>query len=179
MSEARPFTSVERRLALLQELAEIGMSLVRGLAAEPVSPEVALTFARISRAVRQTVALEARLEQEAAGIRRAQGAQRKHQAQRHVERILVAEASEADADDLLADLYERLADEDDCDFADKPLGEIVARICADLGVTFDPEVWQDEPPPYFPREGAGGGPVAEERVAEVANLKRRARSGPS
>jgi hypothetical protein len=44
----------------------------------------------------------------------------------------------------LADLDERLEDADDRDFVDRPIGELVAGICRDLGVTPDWSLWEDE-----------------------------------
>jgi hypothetical protein len=46
---------------------------------------------------------------------------------------------------LFEDLDERLGDGDEeADFADRPIGELVARICRDLGVTPDRSLWQDD-----------------------------------
>ena len=59
----------ERHSSVLRELAEIGMDLARALrthaVAEPDAAraaDVGLVFSRVSRAIRQTVALEARLD---------------------------------------------------------------------------------------------------------------------
>jgi hypothetical protein len=64
----------ERRRAMLEQLAEIGMALARDLSrrvgeglerGEPLDGgDAALEFSRISRSVRQTLALEARLDQD-------------------------------------------------------------------------------------------------------------------
>jgi hypothetical protein len=74
----------ERRLRILQELAEIGMDLARAVRtralalaakADPAAAvDLGLSFSRIARAVRQTVALEAKFEQDrqAAAVDRAQ-----------------------------------------------------------------------------------------------------------
>ncbi|MDB5435710.1 MAG: hypothetical protein JWR47_1967, partial [Phenylobacterium sp.] len=70
---------------------------------------------------------------------------RKTKVRTAVERVLDAEAGESDAENLFYDLTERLeTDYDDDDFADRPIGELVARICRDLGVTPDWSLWQDE-----------------------------------
>jgi hypothetical protein len=134
---------------MLQELAEIGMVMARNLrdqaAADP-QVDLALTFARIARAVRQTLALHAKLDADAKAdllrAARARVASRKVQVQHLVEAAIDAETEDADGA-LLGRLYERLADADDCDFTDKSVPEIVAAICRDLGVPFDPDVWQD------------------------------------
>jgi hypothetical protein len=121
-------------------------------------------FARIARAVRQTVALEAKLYRdrqadhdkaraERAAETRLRGIRRKAKVIEIVERVV---EGESDAERLLDDLDERLQDEDDADFADRPLGELVARICRDLGVTPDWSLWADE---AWASE-ARGGPAA-------------------
>ena len=154
----------ERHLALLAELAEIGMDLAREVRRQaldasddaPPAADLALTFSRIARAVRQTVALEARLaeprqprhaERALSVSDRWRSARRKLQVGEIVGEIIESEAAgEFDADDLLTNLQERLEDANDeeADFADRPIGELVARICADLGVTPDWSLLKDE-----------------------------------
>ena len=153
----------ERRLRILQELAEIGMDLARAvrtraLAADAdlsAAVDLGLSFSRIARAVRQTVALEARLEQDrqAAAAERAERQARdaREQADKHkarirglVERAIDAEASGEAAEDLLGDLDERLEDADDlAGFADRPVAEIVQHICRELDVTPPPALWDE------------------------------------
>jgi hypothetical protein len=152
----------ERHLRLLAELAELGMTLARTIVAQ-AEEGAELAFARIARAVRQTLALEAKLA-EGGQLRRERQA-REHQYQREakvrrmVEKAIEADADDSDIDDLLYDLNERLADLDDTDFTHRPLIEVVASICQDLGVTFDPHQWQDEPPqPRHPGQGPPSGP---------------------
>ncbi|HEY4029720.1 MAG TPA: hypothetical protein VGM25_05210 [Caulobacteraceae bacterium] len=142
----------ERHLRLLAELAELGMTLARTVVAqaeEGAEPAPELAFARIARAVRQTLALEAKLA-EGGQLRRERQARehkyrREAKVRRMVEHAIEANADDSDIDDLLYDLNERLADLDDTDFTHRPLIEVVASICQDLGVTFDPSQWQDEP----------------------------------
>jgi len=159
----------ERQLAMLQELAEIGMRLARALEAEALAPaeeprppspfgggDLGLMFTRIARAVRQTVALENRVAadrgtaqaQHAAQLAseaRTQLSRRKDKLRRIVEQAIEAEAHGSEAEHLLIDLDERLDDtDDDADFADAPVGEQVARLCADLGVTLDWSLWEDQ-----------------------------------
>lgn len=153
----------ERRLRILQELAEIGMDLARAVRtralaadADPsAAVDLGLSFSRIARAVRQTVALEARLEQDrqAAAAERAERQARdaREQADKHkarirglVERAIDAEASGEAAEDLLGDLDERLEDADDlAGFADRPVAEIVQHICRELDVTPPPALWDE------------------------------------
>ena len=158
---------IERHLRGLAELGEIGMELARLVrrqaveqaAANPdgaVDENIGLVFTRIARAVRQTFALEARLaedrrkaEAETAARRvaetRLRVGRRKAKVSAIVERVLDAEGDHGDAENLFYDLGERLeTDYDDADFADRPIGELVARICRDLGVIPDWSLWQDE-----------------------------------
>jgi hypothetical protein len=142
----------ERRLRLLAELAELGMTLARTLVAQAEDGAEAasqLAYARIARAVRQTLALEAKLADESQVRREKQAREYSYQRQakvrRLVERAIEADADDSDTDTLLDDLNERLADPDDTDFTNRPLIDVVAAICKDLGVTFDPSPWQDEP----------------------------------
>ena len=169
MNEAQPFDTqpsdsaearTARHLRGLAELGEIGLELARLVrrqaveqaAANPdgaVDEHLGLVFARIARAVRQTFALEAKLADDRRTAEAATTARRverrKTKVRTAVERVLDAEADESDAENLFYDLTERLeTDYDDADFADRPIGELVARICRDLGVTPDWSLWQDE-----------------------------------
>ena len=160
-------------MRVLEELAEIGMQLARAVRDEALeapterAAELALTFSRVARAVRQTVALEARLardaetqaqdaadrrERRAAGERFDLIRRRKAQVRDVVERAIETDPADNDRERLLDDLYERLEDDlYDADFAEQPVGELIARICKDLGVAVDPGLWADEawglPPP--------------------------------
>ena len=124
--------------------------------------DLGLVYSRVARAARQTVALEtrvadgiekARVEREqrrVAAIRRAAD-ERQQQIRDYVTQAIEAEAAErntpeSEVERLLDDLDERL-DEGDCDDALKggaPIGELVACICADLGVTADWSLWEDQ-----------------------------------
>jgi hypothetical protein len=72
----------ERRLAILGRLAELGMQIAEALTkravSEPKDPEpkhdAGRSFAYVSRAVRLTVALEAKIEQDLAALREGRGA---------------------------------------------------------------------------------------------------------
>ncbi len=166
-----------KRLQMLQELAEIGMDLARAVhrqalaeapaieagegavAHPPAGGDLGLVFSRIARAVRQTLALEARLEQERSARDRAagqgpgrQGVEAKWRARRRrqevssfVEQLIEAESDRDDVEHLLADLAERLDDDEDAGaLADRPIGELIAGICRDLGLTPDWSLWADE-----------------------------------
>jgi hypothetical protein len=167
-----------QQLAMLQELAEIGMQMARAVRDEALAPaepadedaprpasrfgngDLGLVYSRIARAVRQTLALQMRVAEDIEKVR-VQGEQRRVAAirqameERQTEiRDYVAEAIEAEAvelkkpereiERLLDDLDERLeaGDYDDA-LDDAPIGELVARICADLGVIPDWDLWDD------------------------------------
>jgi hypothetical protein len=159
-------TRTHQRLAILRELAEIGMRLARGVERQAEDPEAApgdvgLVFSRIARAVRQTLALEARfeaelqtrllMEQGEAEDRRVREAYAPISQRSDVVRRAVGQAIEADAEDedqeeqLFEALDERLDEhEDENDYLDRPIGELVAQICKDLGVRADLSLWEDE-----------------------------------
>lgn len=160
---------------MLAELAEIGMRLAReverqALAADPprdalpdrgrsddigadrARADLGLVFARIARAVRQTVALEARLASDAdvrAAIGTAAQASRaaaehkrtrqlKDQVRRLAEEAIGAEADGHEAENLRYDLDERLEDPAiEAELGCRPIGVIFAGICRDLGITPD------------------------------------------
>ena len=150
----------QQRVEALQELIAIGMELAREARRQVMEPthaetpakDLDLVFQRIARAVRQTVALATRLDQDrqksqaeraskAAVETRVRGLMRKARVQEIVERVIEVES---DGERLLGRLDERLEDADDTDFADRPIGELVAAICRDLGVTPDWSLWEDE-----------------------------------
>jgi hypothetical protein len=166
-----------RRFEMLAELAETGMEVSRRIRTEvralnavetvedlkiaPNSAELALAFGRVSRAVRQTLAMEARLEADeirnapdedelrrrrwaAADEARRQwleadtAKKRAARLERAARKVSVAMA--------LAD--EDLADADELDELDALVEasdvEVMARVCADLGVERDVSAFGDE-----------------------------------
>jgi hypothetical protein len=155
----------ERDLRMLDELGEIGMDLARAVRQQAVAqaiPEqvgalgrmsggdLALAFSRLARAVRQTIALKAKLTedrrardhkeaaeqaQHAATIARARKERQKNKAKRIIEEAIDAEPRDpSDYENLLADLDDALEDLD-ADFGERPFGENIMRICRDLGIT--------------------------------------------
>jgi hypothetical protein len=172
----------ERRLRLLEELTEIGMELTRALrpsaaeAREDLSDDKAQAkgrdpadaFARLSRAVRLTLALEARTDQELrdlkAGIVRVRENEHAKAAEHaehaaHIDRLtrkaevsyLVANIAEAEIGDgdewenLCAALEERLEEDAAYEDCDKwPLRETVERLCKDLALSPDWSRWAGE-----------------------------------
>jgi hypothetical protein len=161
---ARPFAL--RQLEMLGELAELGLDVARaverqasGRAEPPVVAgpifrgDIALAYARVSRAVRLTLMLQAKLIEDLkaqdAGADQARtdarpapdGVAAERQRKARIERIVerLAEAEYPDDDDAVADLMteagERLDDEDLYgDLMHRPLSELVARLCKDLGL---------------------------------------------
>jgi hypothetical protein len=192
----------ERRLRILDELAEIGMALARallpGAAEEPAGDEAAAdeaanpksrakpvdptdAFARISRAVRLTLALEAKTDEALrdlkAGVVREREDARVKAAERdrvasikrseeYVDLVpaLVARAVDAEIEDpkaretLYEALHERLDEDEAYDgFVERPLRETVERLCHDLGLNpdwsrWDGEGWIVEGPPARERD---------------------------
>jgi hypothetical protein len=177
----------EGRLRLLRELTEIGMKLARGL--EPCAPaaaddetgrlkglDPADAFARLSRAIRLTLTLEAKTDEALrdlkAGVVRKRKKEKKRAARRHEAaaakeaeerevrvRELVAEAAEAEIPDIFefAQVYDALRerlDEDSAyqDLSERPLREIVERLCKDLMISPDWSRWDGEG--WIKQEGA-------------------------
>jgi hypothetical protein len=139
----------ERHGRVLVELAELGLSLARGLQARAEAARtgedaerLALAFHRVSRSVRLTLALEARLVREQGQAWREERARavrlvetRKAQVRAAVTRLVLRETEGEDAEALLDGLEERL-DEDALydEFTDDPVEACIARIRAGLGL---------------------------------------------
>ena len=159
-----------RDVRMLEALAEVGMDLARELRTRLLERtegegELALAFTRVARAVRQTVALKHRLigdretraakaeaeRMERPGVdlgwvlgKQTPGAVRKDTVRNGVENAIEDEFDAADAEELLDEVYERLDAYDEAEFVDRPIGEMMARICKDLGVTPDWSLFEDE-----------------------------------
>jgi hypothetical protein len=184
-TQAHAFWSVEaaaarteRQMRMLQELAEIGMDLARAVRTQTLAPTPEagakpglgnpdLVFARLARAVAQTLALQAKLEadcrklmetsaaeraaERAEAERRAVNAQNKHRAwqkervERVVEQTVRTKVQETRIPDYLRTMRMRFNDFDDyADSGKRSVGEIIARICRDLGLTPDWPRWAGE-----------------------------------
>jgi len=172
----------ERHAAILAELAEIGMVMARGLRAEAETAETpeakaqAVTaYPRVARAVRQTLALEARLKRDARReavevlgqarrgldlrIRR-----RKALVRTYMQRAIANDTP--DDDDTIHTRLEDLRDRLDLDlldetFADRPVEDVIADLHIELGLAppdFGPEAPEDDGPED---EGADEGPHVE------------------
>lgn len=163
----------ERHSLALAELGALGMALAQALAATgETRAELTLAFHRLSRSVRQTFALESRLEREArqAGRERAEAAEREAIVRAHRRRAQVrsalspliwteAEGGEDEADALFDDLNARLAEASDEAFLTEPLETCVARIAADMGLPVPPATSGEEAPAQ-PANADEAGPEA-------------------
>jgi hypothetical protein len=161
---------LRRQVERLDTLAELGLDMARAIAAE--KPEAAVTaFARVARAVRLTGLLQSRLlkdmddafaraqlyapERESlariAAIQDDPAHDHKARVERIVERQLKAQKRDQnEVERLMLEACERLDDDDIYrDVQTRPIGELVARICRDLGVEPDwsqlaQEAWAQE-----------------------------------
>lgn len=218
---------LERQLAVLGRLAEVGLNIAlaverRALAAEAaeadapdaapgVAGDVALAYARVSRAVRLTVALQGRVVKELQALdedavrrrireqadagrdRQLVEAARKARVERIVERLIREEArDEAEGDRLADEAYERLEHDDIYgDLSARPVSEIIALVCKDLGLAPDwtrlaEEAWAQDEVASGAASGAAGSPLtairwldppmAEAAGADPAPSERRAAS---
>ena len=167
MAQSASTERAERHSSVLRELAEIGMDLARALRthalAEPDAAraaDVGLVFSRVSRAIRQTVALEAKLDADReTRAERAQAAQsvrdgeaRKIRAVRQRKHIrglvhcaIKDTADPNEVENLCFDSREHLNDLDDTDFEDRPIADIIAGICRNLGLNPDAVRLAEEP----------------------------------
>jgi hypothetical protein len=165
---------------MLRELAETGMEITRALrrevqarveagADEPAHSvaDLGLAFSRVARAVRQTLALEVKLEEGELKFDAASSASSEEQSEvaRKLKAMvlrLAGAASPADEDEDEDDdeRAEDLRDRPDTEAVgpERPFGEVVAGVCGDLGVERDFSVWSDQSNPAPARgEGILGG----------------------
>ncbi|MDB5433088.1 MAG: hypothetical protein JWP35_4204 [Caulobacter sp.] len=147
----------ERRLAILSELAEAGLEIALALktriietaAAEPdadsagACADLARAFDRASRATRMAIALRERVVKDAAGGVQATRAaadnartERAGRVRRIVGRVAKGFWNDGPVCELLDKaVRERLFDPDiSGELGDRPIGALVAQICADLGL---------------------------------------------
>jgi hypothetical protein len=168
-----PRAVIVRQLEMLGELAELGLDIARAIArqatsetpgaAQVVKGDVSLAYARVARAVRLTLALRSRLlqdlqawdevaERHLRGGRLNAARARKARIGRILDRVIDAEAGDdGEGDRLAGEVRERLEHDDIYgDVLARPVGELVAMICRDLGLSPDwvrlaEEAWaQDE-----------------------------------
>jgi hypothetical protein len=176
--------SAERRLRMLDRLAEAGMEMIEALTAQAkgsgpkvVDGDVALAFSRVSRAVRMAVLLQQQLDQGAvvspmasqeAALKAEAGRKKEHI--RRVGRIVARVALDCGkkperAADFAYAARERLDDDDIYSLvAARPVGELVAMICRDFGLEPDWDALEQEA--WAQAEiasGAAGSPFLEDR----------------
>ena len=146
----------EWRARTLRQLVAIGMDMARMLqdqareasACDPgvIGPDLSLRFHRISRSIRMSLALDAKL---AAGFQ--DRARERKVAELTERKALAKEAVSRQVDrdtpdrDLHRERSDRIEREDLEDFSDKPVSEIISIICADLGIIPDWQAWSLEP----------------------------------
>jgi hypothetical protein len=158
-----------RQMAMLRELAELGMELARALGAQalaelspadetPDAPKVTtadpvLMFTRVARAVRQTVALEMRIgraddsdqAEDDRALARYEQISRKTLVQEIATEAIRGQVEDHKCGRLLdrlearIDMERREAD----DFSFLPISVLVTRICRDLGVEPDWSLWAE------------------------------------
>jgi hypothetical protein len=179
---------IAQQMAALTRLTEIGMEIAEsaGRAARLAeagelgadAPDPALTYARAARAVRLTIALQSRLAKDLTALaeaetraRGAAAARQRDRIHRRIERAAETERPDAaEVERLSSDAWERLTEADDAELLDLPIDEIVARICADLGLSPD---WaasafpcQDHP------AGEGPAPLGQAPIPALGVLSR-------
>jgi hypothetical protein len=156
-----------RQLGVLADLTDLGMDLARltrvqafdqaaacaaGAApmAAQVGSDIGLTFTRIARCVRLTVALEASLAREFEDAERAAA-----RADRPAPPPRPAPSAKAGLEpDVAAETGRPRRERTEADAemgdpvdwpGDKPLAEVVAGVCAELGAPMNWSLWRDEP----------------------------------
>jgi hypothetical protein len=181
-----PAEMAERQGRMLAELAELGLELARdlqgrALAAEGPAEAAALAdaFHRIARSVRQSLALEARLQRDAARDAREQREEaaraaaarrdaRKAQLAKRVERLIWDEAERAeDAFALVRQARDHVEAEAETEtFLDEPVEAQIARIRAAMEAAWAEDETPDDGTPDEETPNA-----AEAAAGEHANLR--------
>jgi hypothetical protein len=169
---------MDRQLAVLGRLAEAGLNLAIGIEQQATTPDtlpdIALAYARVSKAVRLTVALQSKVIQDIQALNEVANryrisddkkAARDHKArvERLLDRVIEAEASDADEGDRLSGEASERLEHDDIygDLQKYSTGEIIARVCRDLGLDPDWSQWAQEAwAQEEVRSGAAGSPFA-------------------
>ena len=159
----------QRQLALLDELADIGMVMARALRDEVLGADpgvvdakaVGQGYAAIAKAVRQCFWLQQKLsagevERQAEAAHKRLWAPKPEPARpRHPRRDKLVEVmadlidrkagdTQADLDDMESEFCERLEDYGERDFERRPLSAIIAEICMALDVQPDWDLWADQ-----------------------------------
>lgn len=134
----------ERPLAILGQLAEIGLTLAQGIERQAAEGEIpatsaAIAYGRVARAVRLTIALQSKLVAEAQAA--ASAPDRDRDERRTRIRRIVGRVVDSETLDRAESVYqkgeaaERLEHDDIYgDLLSRPTSEIVAEVCRDLGL---------------------------------------------
>ncbi|MDR3510697.1 MAG: hypothetical protein P4L73_03630, partial [Caulobacteraceae bacterium] len=143
---ALAYSRIARAVRLTAALGErIERALASGAAASgAASPDGSAQALDAGRAAEVTARVKARLR-----------LQLRKEEVRHVAGCAIAAQAregvtegvgEAEVERLMAGLDERMTDRelDDAAWLERPLGELVARLCRDLGVRYDPRLWEDD-----------------------------------
>ena len=181
-----------RHQARLERLTEVGMEMVEALRAEMIAArdqgeptaaaDAARSFRHLERAVRQSIALDARLMREARLGRveaerdrwrdeaRLGRRARKEEARELLQDMIEHHTGDSRGRESLARrLHQRLDREDDRDTAlfalDAPLGPAIGRLCYELGVRPDWTACDGEP--WAPEAFDAYQALARERPQEV------------
>jgi len=156
---------MDRQMQALDRLVEVGMEIVEEAGRQARLPaedraliDPGLTYSRVSRAVRLTIALQQRLAKDIAGLARDQAWSRRRRIGSAVHAAIEAEYDDSLVIRSLSEhVRERLQDDEGFDdLADLTIEEAVAVICRDLGLS--PEAWvedfaaDDPPSPPIPAE---------------------------
>jgi hypothetical protein len=135
----------ERQIAVLGEIAEIGLSIAREIETQLIAREMppekaAIAYGRVARAVRLTIALQARLVAEARdpapGALDEQRQARRAQVNRIVRRVVGENTRDVEICVYRWGQARERLEHDDIygDLLSRPASEIVAAVCQDLGV---------------------------------------------
>jgi len=184
------------RLQRVQEIAAVGMTLLRDVGERAAAAQAAPTaakqddekappadaageFAKISRALRLTLDLEARFDEalralqagkavalkerrESRARRDAEAEESRLQARREkvVAQVSIAIARESESEEGDEERYEAMQerleeDEAYIELLDRPLREVVGQMCADIGLTVDWTGWHENGWPDPPVSGPG------------------------
>jgi hypothetical protein len=139
---------VEQQLLRLGRLAEVGLEIAVALEAQAkggeavVQGDVAMAYARVARAVRQTIMLQSKLIealQEQEQGRAARKAAARAGAARLIRGVIDDErkGDTERAERLAAEAAERLREENFSNLLARPFADAVADICRDLGLSPD------------------------------------------
>jgi hypothetical protein len=165
-----------RQIAILGELAEAGLRIALAVECEATADtetkasDCALAYGRVAKAIRLTLMLQADLikalrQHDQNTTFRAQAARSERVRQQKsdladiVERIVRREGLDAEqAERLRTEARERLDHEDlHGDILSRPLSELIAAICKDLGLEPDWPLAENSPSPQWGRVGMGCG----------------------